>query len=142
MVVVPITTEHAGREYPRTAPYTVTRAKIVEFATALGHTDDPGPDPEAPPTFAVVVTNTAWELMFADPDLELSLSRIIHGDQRFRWYRPLRTGDVVTATLRIDRVRLRAGSEIISSTVTVHDPDGAAVLDAETTFFHTRGTAR
>ena len=120
----------------------MTRAKIVEFATALGQADDLGPDPEAPPTFAVVVTNSAWGLMFTDPDLELSLSRVIHGDQRFRWYRPLRAGDVVTATLRIDRVRVRAGSEIISSTVTVHDPAGDPVLQAESTFFHTRDTAR
>lgn len=139
---VPITSEHAGREYPPTPPYPVTRAKIGEFATALGQADEySGPDPEAPPTFAVVVTNAAWQAMFADPELELSLSRIIHADQRFHWHRALRAGDVVTATLRIERVRVRAGSEMISLTVTVHDSDGATVVSAEATFFHTRDAA-
>lgn len=142
MASVPITSEHAGREYPPTPPYPVTRAKIEEFATALGQADDYASlDAEAPPTFAVVVTNTAWDAMFADPELELSLSRIIHADQRFRLHRALRAGDVVTATLRIDRVRVRAGSEMISSVATVYDADGVAVLSAEATFLHSRDAA-
>lgn len=136
---MPISEEHAGREYPPTPPYEVTTAKIVELATALGERDEQrGAPPEAPPTFAAVVTNAAWDAMFADPELELELSRIIHGDQRFRFVRALRAGDVVTATLRIDKVRVRAGSEMISSSVTVHDAAGEAVLTAEATFFHAR----
>ena len=136
---MPITPDHAGKAYAPTAPYEVTRVKIDEFATALG--DPPSADeahPAAPPTFAAVVANTAWDAMFTDPELALSLSRIVHGDQLFRYVRPLRAGDVVTATLRIDRVRLRGAVEIISTAVDVADALGDPVLSAAATFVHTR----
>ncbi len=142
MAVVPITSEHAGREYPPTPPYAVTQAKIEEFAVALGQAGDASPTTrEAPPTFAAVVVNAAWQAMFADRELDLTLHRIVHADQRFRFERSLRAGDVVTATMRIDRVRVRAGSEMISSSVTVRDTDGGTVLTAAATFLHTRATA-
>jgi hypothetical protein len=139
---VPISAEHAGRRYPPTPPYEVTRGKIVELAAALGQADAyAGPSPDAPPTFAAVVTMPAWDAMFTDPELGLRLSRIIHSDQRFRYARPLRTGDVVTAALQIDRVRARAGSEMISCSVTVVDAEGETVLTAEATFLHSAEAA-
>ena len=116
-----ITEAHAGRRYPPTDPYHVSAAKIAEFATALGD-DNPryrGDSPIAPPTFAAVISSRAWQQLFTDPELELSVERIVHGDQRFTFVRPLRPGDIVIATARIDRVRLRAGSELISATVDI-----------------------
>jgi len=61
-----------GRSYPPSAVYEVGRAKIAEFATAIG-ADDPAhhdveaaralgyPDVIAPPTFAIVLTLAAAE---------------------------------------------------------------------------------
>ena len=43
----------------------------------------------------------------------------MHADQRFSFVRPLRTGDMVIATLTIDKVRVRAGSELVSATVDI-----------------------
>ena len=54
---MPISPEHVGRSYPATKPYRVSRAKIAEFATALGDGNPAyfGADaPIAPPTFAAV----------------------------------------------------------------------------------------
>ena len=121
---------HAGRSYPATAPYQVSAAKIAEFATALGD-DSPsyrGEDPIAPPTFIAVISSPAWQLMFDDPELELTLSRIVHGDQRFSYVRPLRAGDVVTGALTIDKVRVRGAVEIISASVEITTVDGGAGL--------------
>lgn len=128
----------AGREYAPTAPYEVTLGKIAEFTAALGHPAHDSPPEEAPPTFGAVVANPAWDALFTDRELDLRLDHIVHGDQRFTFQRPLRAGDVVTATLRIDKVRARAGAEIISSAVTVHDAAGEPVLTADATFVHTR----
>lgn len=136
---MPITPEYAGRAYPTTAPYEVTRTKIVEFASALG--DDSLSDrvfPVAPPTFGIVVVGAAWDTLFADPELGLSLSRIVHAEQQFRYLRPLEPGDVVTATLTIDKVRVRGGAEFISTSVDVRDEVGQSVLTTSTTFVHTR----
>ena len=140
---MPITDAHAGRSYPPTDPYVVSAAKIAEFARALG--DDSaayrGESPIAPPTFVAVVTSTAWEQMFDDPELDLALRRIVHGDQRFTYTRPLRPGDVITATLTIDKVRVRAGSEIISVSLAVQTVDAEPICTANATFFHAREAA-
>ncbi len=138
---MPISTEHAGRSYPPTPAYQVTAVKIAELAGALG---DPSPayvqpDPVAPPTFAAVVAATAWQQLFDDPELDLALSRIVHADQRFTFTRPLRSGDQVSATLTIDQVRVRGGSEMISSTARL-EAVGELVCTAQATFLHSRGT--
>jgi acyl dehydratase len=140
---MPISEVHAGRSYPATAPYQVSAAKIAEFASALGDASPAyaGPDAIAPPTFVAVVSAAAWESMFADDDLDLALRRIVHGDQRFAYTRPVRAGDVITATLTIDKVRARAGSEIISCSVLVQTVDGDEICTASSTFFHSRQAA-
>lgn len=136
---MPITADHAGRRYPPTPVYEVSAAKIAEFAFALGEQDNPayrGEQPIAPPTFVAVISSAAWGSMFDDPDLGLALRRIVHGDQRFTYRRPLRTGDRVRATLTIDKVRNRGASDIISSSVEVETVGGELVCTAEATFFH------
>ena len=135
---MPITADHAGGRSPPTPPYEVSAAKIAEFARALGD-DNPayfGADPIAPPTFVAVISSAAWESMFDDPELGLALRRIVHGDQRFTYQRPLRPGDTVQATLTIDRVRNRGASDIISSSVEVETLDGELICTAAATFFH------
>ena len=52
-----------------------------------------------------MISSPAWQQMFDDPELELALAAIVHGDQRFAYRDPLRAGDVVSATLTIDKVR-------------------------------------
>ena len=135
-----ITADHAGRRYPPTAPYEVSAAKIAEFARALGDHSPAytGEQPIAPPTFVAVISSAAWESMFDDPELGLALRRIVHGDQRFNYTRPLRPGDRVTASLTIDKVRVRGTADIISSSVRVEDQAGELVCLASATFFHSR----
>jgi acyl dehydratase len=137
---VAINETHVGRSYPPTAPYEVSAAKIAEFAGALGDSNPAyrGERPVAPPTFVAVVAALAWESMFADAELGLALRRIVHGDQRFAYERPLRAGDRVTATLTIDKVRVRGTADIISSSVLVQTLEGERVCTADATFFHSR----
>ena len=137
---MPITPDHAGKAYPPTAPYEVTRVKLAEFAAAVGEPllSLEEAHPAAPPTFAAVVTNPAWDALFTDPELGLSLQRVVHADQQFRYVRPLCAGDVVTASLRIDKVRVRGAAEFVSVTVDVDDVLGSTVLSASSTFLHSR----
>jgi N-terminal half of MaoC dehydratase len=135
-----ISEAHAGRRYPANDPYQVSAAKIAEFATALGD-DNPryrGESPIAPPTFAAVISAPAWNQLFSDPELELSLERIVHGDQRFTFLRPFQAGDLVIAKVTIDKVRVRAGSELISATVDMSGRDGEEICTAQATFYHAR----
>jgi acyl dehydratase len=135
-----ITEAHTGRRYPPCDPYQVSAAKIAEFAAALGD-DNPryrGESPIAPPTFAAVIAARAWEQLFGDPDLALFVARIVHGDQRFTFIRPLHAGDVVIATVTIDKVRVRGGSELITATVDMASRDGEPICTAQATFAHAR----
>jgi len=135
---MPIDASFAGREYPPTAPYQVSRAKIAEFAAALGDGSNPaydGPAAIAPPTFAAVLAADAWGALFEDPDLGLSLSRTIHADQRFTWVRPLHAGDEVTAALRIDKVAMRGATAILTIDV-VLAVGGDEVCRSTSTLMH------
>jgi acyl dehydratase len=138
-----ISEAHAGRTYPPTATYEVSAAKIAEFATAIGD-DNPayrGEHPIAPPTFVAVISSAAWESMFDDAELGLALRRVVHGDQRFSYQRPLRAGDRVSASLTIDKVRVRGSADIIASSVRVTDQSGELVCTTSATFFHSRPAA-
>lgn len=137
---MPITEDHVGRTYPPTAPYDVSRAKIAEFAAALGDGSAAyaADDAVAPPTFAAVVGAGAWDQLFSDPELDLTLRRVVHGDQTFVWHRPMRVGDRLTGVLTIDRVRRRGPVEIVGVTVHLATIDGEAVVDSSSTFLHTR----
>jgi len=137
---MPISDAHVGTTYPPTAPYRISRAKIAEFAAALGDGGNPayaGEAAIAPPTFAVVLSSAAWSAMFDDPELGLSLSRTVHVDQRFTWQRPLRDGDEVTATLTIDKVRSRGATAIITISVALATTTGEALCTAVSTLMHT-----
>lgn len=141
---MPISEDHVGRTYPATAPYEVSRAKIAEFAAALGDAGNPayaGDAPVAPPTFAVVLASAAWDAMFADPELQLSLSRTVHVDQKFTWQRPLRAGDEVTAMLTIEKVRARGATAIITISVALSTTSGETLCTAASTLMHTNEEA-
>jgi acyl dehydratase len=140
---MPISPSHAGRQYPPTAPYAVSAAKIAEFAAALGDANPryAGERAVAPPTFVAVVAAAAWQQMFDDPELDLALRRIVHGDQRLAFTRLLRAGDRVSATLTIDKVRSRGEADIIGTSVAVQTVDGEPLCTATATFFHRREAA-
>jgi acyl dehydratase len=140
---VPLSEAHAGRSYPPTPVYEITAAKIAEFVAALGD-DNPayeGDSPLAPPTLVAMIAFAAWDQMFADPDLELELRRIIHTDQRFIYARPLRAGDRVTATLTIEKVRTRGTTELVSCSIAVQDEAGNVTCTAASTLVHSREAA-
>lgn len=137
---MPITADHAGKVYPPAPSYRVSRAKIAEFAAALGDGDNPaysGDRPVAPPTFAAVIAAQAWDALFTDPELGLALHRVIHGDQSFEFVRPLREGDDVVATCTIERVRTRGQLDIINVAVGL-TVDGEQVCTSRSTLMHTR----
>jgi acyl dehydratase len=133
--------ELVGRSYPPSAVYEVGRAKVAEFATAIG-ADDPvhrdvqvaraagHPDVIAPPTFAIVVSLEAAFVVLNDPDVGLDYSRVVHGEQRFVHHRPIRAGDRLVATTTIDAVRSVAGNDLLTTRVDLATEDGEPVCTA------------
>ena len=58
---------------------------------------------------------------------QIDLFRIVHGEQKFAYERPVRPGDVLTATLTVATLRQIAGNDIIGTTSEITDAVGALV---------------
>jgi acyl dehydratase len=131
--------------------YEVGREKIREFANAIG---DPNPayrDPDAaralghadviaPPTFAIIMTLAAADQVTHDPELGLDYSRVVHGEQRFVYTRPVRAGDRLVTTIVVETIRSAAGNDMITTRADVATEDGEPVVSAYSTLV-ARGTA-
>ena len=128
----------AGRTFAPTPPYAVSREKIAEFNTAIGAEPiDEGV--VAPPTFPIVVAFAAMTRLMTDPDVGIELHNVVHGDQRFEQSRPVRAGDVLTATISIDSLRSAAGMDMISTRTDVATTDGEHVCTAFAMLVHRGG---
>ena len=140
-----------GRKYPPTPPYEVGREKIREFADAIGDQNPAYRDPEAaralgypdviaPPTFPIVLSMRAGAQVVFDPELGLDYSRVVHGEQRFVYARPVRAGDRLTVTVSVESIRSAAGNDLLTTRGDVSTVDGEPVLTAYSTLV-ARGTA-
>ena len=122
---MPIDQSFIGRVYPPTEPYTVGIEKIREFATAIGDANPRchdvlaaraagHPDVIAPPTFLALINMRAIDAIVNDPDLGVDYARMVHGNQNFRYYRPVRAGDEIVVETHIDDIMTRAGNDFIT----------------------------
>jgi len=123
----------AGRTFPPTEPYTVSREKILEFARATGSAYD---GEAAPATFPIVVAFAAMTALMEDPEVGISLHRVVHGDQRFSYTRPVVAGDLLSAELTVDSLRQIGGADIIGTRSEITDVEGTHVCTAYATLVH------
>ena len=123
----------SGRTFPPTEPYEVSREKILEFARATGSVYD---GEAAPATFPIVVAFSAMTALMEDPDVGISLHRVVHGEQRFTYTRPVVAGDRLSATLTVDSLRQIGGADIIGTRSELTDADGTHVCTAFATLVH------
>jgi acyl dehydratase len=133
-----------GRSFPLAPPYLVGREKVREFAAAVlavdpisfdvaaaqaaGHSDL-----VAPPTFPVVVQQSTLEQLLADPEAGIDFSRVVHGDQRFTYSRPVIAGDELTATLTVTAVKSLGAHSMVTAETVIVDGDGEHVVTTVST---------
>jgi acyl dehydratase len=138
---MPLDPSFVGRSWPPTPPYLVGREKIREFAAAVGATDAEYHDPEAaraagyadvvaPPTFPVVVTMAASRQIVSDPALGIDYSRVVHGDQKFAYVRPVVAGDALVCVNTIEEITSRGGHDFLTTRTDVTTEGGEPVLTA------------
>ncbi len=131
---MPIDASLVGREFPPTAPHSVTAESVAAFAAAAG-----SPTERVPATYPIVVTFAAM-LDFLDAE-QVELARIVHGDQTFSYARPLEIGDELTARLEVTGVRQISGNDILRTRSEITDASGAVVCTTTATLVHRGGTA-
>ncbi len=141
MIVNP---ELVGRVFAPTEPYLVGREKIREFARAVfansplcfdvaaahaaGYSDL-----VAPPTFPVVIQDLTLHQLLSEPDAGIDFSRVVHGDQRFSFTRPIVAGDELTATLTVASIKSLGGHSMVTAESSILGADGTHVVTATST---------
>lgn len=141
---MPVSADLAGTTYPPAEPYLVGREKVREFARAVLSRDPLSLDLDAaraagyadvvaPPTFAVVVQERGLAQLLADERAGIDFSRVVHGDQRFRFSRPIVAGDLLTGTLTVAGVKSLGGHSMVTADTEVLDALGAHVVTATST---------
>jgi acyl dehydratase len=130
-----------GKEYPPFA-VTVERGKIKEFARAVGdlspfYLDDAvgraseWGDIVAPPTFAITFRDDNADTGTVLRDLGVDISRILHGEQEFESYKPIRPGETYLCRSRITDIYEKTGRSgamaFVVREMTVTDPDNEIV---------------
>jgi acyl dehydratase len=136
--------ELVGRIFPPTEPYLVGREKIREFARAVFATSPicfdvaaaraaGYSDLVAPPTFPVVVQELTLHQLLAEPDAGIDFARVVHGDQRFSFTRPIVAGDELTATLTVASIKSLGGHSMVTAESSIVGADGAHVVTAIST---------
>lgn len=133
-----------GREFPPVGPYLVGREKVREFARAVFATNPIFTDVEAaraaghadvvaPPTFPVVVQELTLAQLLAEPDANIDFSRVVHGDQKFTYSRPVVAGDELSATLAVTSVKALGAYTMVTSESVMTDSNGNHVVTATST---------
>ena len=127
-----------------TESYVVGREKIREFATAV-LADDPShfdveaarargfSDLVAPPTFPVVIQEKTLHQLLSHPGAGIDFTRVVHGDQRFEYSRPVVAGDELVATLRVTKVQSLGGHSMVTSESAITTLSGEHVVTAIST---------
>jgi acyl dehydratase len=141
---VAINPDYAGRTFPPSEPYEVSRVKVAEFADAIG---EPSllcrdraaaqaagyPDVIAPPTFAIVVSSANAARITSDPGLGVNYAMIVHGEQRFTHSRPMHAGDVVVAQSTVESLRPLRSMTMLETVTEITTVDGEHVCTARST---------
>ncbi len=121
--------------------YEVGVEKVREFAMALaggvpssafpaesplvGHyTEYPA---VAPPTFAAVYNIQPFAAAIFDPELDINMMMLVHGEQGFTFVRPVKPGDSLNTEGEITQFAEKAGKKFLSVKSTTRDAKGDVV---------------
>ncbi len=132
---MPLNTDLVGKTYPPVR-IDVEPERVRAFARAVSHRAN-----GVPPTFVTVPEIVAGlGNVVRDPDLGVDLARVLHGDQEYRWERPVEVGETLVAHATIDSIRGKGETEFLGIRTEIRDGTGELVVLARSTLI-VRGQA-
>ena len=120
--------DSVGSTFGGTETIAVTQSEVDAFCAVIGETDTS----IAPPTFTIRITLSQFEEILTRPEIGLDWTRLVHGDQKFQIFSPVRPGDELSCSATIESYRVAAGNEIVSVRSDL-ERDGAIVVSAWST---------
>lgn len=100
---------HVGYSLPK---FTLTIApdRLAAFGEAIGEV---AAEPAiAPPTFLKVIEGEGGSSRRILDELGVDLRRVLHAEQQFEYFSPLRVGDVVTVERKVAEIYEKKGGEM------------------------------
>lgn len=90
----------------------VEKGAIIKFADAIGdgnplYSDGKG-DMEAPPTFGTTFRPVEG-FLHVFQDLDIDLTRVLHGEEEYEYFKPIKPGDLLTCQTRVSNVYEKSG---------------------------------
>ena len=131
-----INTAVVGKTYP-TSSYEVTADAIRRYAAATNE-DNPafaGEDPVAPPAFPVVPAGDIMSAALFDPELEVNLTRLVHGEEDHVLHAPIRPGDVLTVEGRLEGIETKESGETFTVSAKLTNQSGVTAAEIRSLLF-------
>jgi len=134
----------AGKEYPPFT-YEVEKVKIKELAEAIEDGNPLYRSEEAaqagkhgsliaPPTFPTLFRSEEWSMMDMLRDLKADISKLLHGEQEYEYFRLIKPGDKLTCTTKIKDIFTKEGKsgsmDMITTETDCVDQKGELVVRA------------
>ena len=113
-----------------------------QVAAAIDGSGKPLEPSGVPPTFAAVYC--LWPTLaqvFTDPEVNLNLAGLIHGEQRFEWPERVQPGDVVDSSAEIVNVEDKRGMTFVTIAVEAKRAGDGAVVCRGRSLMIVRGGA-
>ena len=102
--------DSVGRTFEGANSIMVTQSEIDAFCAVIGETNTT----VAPPTFSIRISLEQSQSILSDPSIGLDWTRLVHGDQKFEIFSPIKGGDTFTCSSTIESYRVAAGNEIVT----------------------------
>lgn len=102
--------DSVGSTFAGTDSILVSQAEVDAFCAVIDERDTS----VAPPTFTIRATLTQFEEILTRPEIGLDWSRLVHGDQKFEIFSPVKPGDKLMCNATIESYRVAAGNEIVT----------------------------
>jgi acyl dehydratase len=80
-----------------------------------------------------VIQEQSLALVINDPEAKLDFSRVVHGEQRFVYQRPVLAGDLLTSELSVASVKTLAGNHMVTFETEIFDASNQLVCTAIST---------
>ena len=141
---MPIDTKFIGREY-KPVTYVVGQEKIKEYVTCIGDLNPLYIDIDfakkskyeeiiAHPMFVVVFAKGAMDLLFNDKELNLNISRLVHGEQEFNFHKIVKANDTVKTIGKIKNIYPKGTNDFIELETKSYNQNNELVVDGIWTF--------
>ena len=125
-----------GKAYPPVT-YQISQEKVKEFVKAVKGEQDKYEN-IVPATFPVVYGSSLLEAVLYDPELNLNLGKLVHGDMEITYHKAARAGDYITSYVWIDSIFHKKGHDFVIYKVDSKDSNDELVY-SQTSSFIVRG---